>query len=42
MPSADFSRWPTVGEVAATLVALAAPSNRVVRGSILKVYGRSD
>jgi NAD(P)-dependent dehydrogenase (short-subunit alcohol dehydrogenase family) len=41
MPSADFSRWPTVGDVAATLVALAAPSNRVARGSIVKVYGRS-
>jgi len=42
MPSADFSRWPTVGDVAAALVSLAAPSNRATRGSIVKVYGRSE
>jgi NAD(P)-dependent dehydrogenase (short-subunit alcohol dehydrogenase family) len=41
MPHADFSLWPTVEEVAATIVFLASPENRVTRGAIVPVYGKS-
>jgi NAD(P)-dependent dehydrogenase (short-subunit alcohol dehydrogenase family) len=41
MPKADFTLWPKVAEVAATIVFLASPENRVTRGAIVPVYGRS-
>jgi NAD(P)-dependent dehydrogenase (short-subunit alcohol dehydrogenase family) len=41
MPKADFSLWPKVAEVATTIVFLASPENRVTRGAIVPVYGRS-
>jgi NAD(P)-dependent dehydrogenase (short-subunit alcohol dehydrogenase family) len=41
MPDADFARWPKVEEVAATILFLAAPENRVTRGAIVPVYGRA-
>jgi len=41
MPKADFTLWPKVEEVAATIVFLASPDNRVTRGGIVPVYGRS-
>ena len=41
MPKADFSAWPKVEEVAATIRFLAAPENKVTRGAIVPVYGRS-
>jgi NAD(P)-dependent dehydrogenase (short-subunit alcohol dehydrogenase family) len=41
MPGADFSKWPKVEEVASTVVFLASPSNRVTRGALVPVYGRS-
>ena len=41
MPQADFSKWPTVDEVAETIVFLASPSNRVTRGGVVPVYGKS-
>jgi NAD(P)-dependent dehydrogenase (short-subunit alcohol dehydrogenase family) len=41
MPKADFALWPKVEEVAATLLFLASPENRVTRGAIVPVYGRS-
>jgi NAD(P)-dependent dehydrogenase (short-subunit alcohol dehydrogenase family) len=41
MPKADFSLWPKVEEVAATILFLASPDNRVTRGGIVPVYGRS-
>jgi len=41
MPKADFNLWPKVEEVAATIVFLAAPENRVTRGAIVPVYGKS-
>ena len=41
MPKADFSLWPKVEEVAATILFLASPENRVTRGAIVPVYGRS-
>jgi NAD(P)-dependent dehydrogenase (short-subunit alcohol dehydrogenase family) len=41
MPKADFSAWPKVEEVAATIVFLASPDNKVTRGAIVPVYGKS-
>jgi NAD(P)-dependent dehydrogenase (short-subunit alcohol dehydrogenase family) len=41
MPKADFALWPKVEEVAATIAFLASPDNRVTRGAIVAVYGRS-
>jgi NAD(P)-dependent dehydrogenase (short-subunit alcohol dehydrogenase family) len=41
MPKADFDKWPKVEEVAATIVFLASPENRVTRGAIVPVYGKS-
>jgi NAD(P)-dependent dehydrogenase (short-subunit alcohol dehydrogenase family) len=41
MPKADHSLWPKVEEVAATILFLAAPENRVTRGAIVPVYGKS-
>ena len=41
MPKADYGPWPKVEEVAATIVFLASPDNRVTRGAIVPVYGKS-
>ena len=41
MPKADHDLWPKVAEVAATIMFLASPDNRVTRGGIVPVYGRS-
>jgi NAD(P)-dependent dehydrogenase (short-subunit alcohol dehydrogenase family) len=41
MPKADHSAWPKVEEVAATIAFLASPDNRVTRGAIVPVYGKS-
>ena len=41
MPNADFSRWPRVEEVAATMLWLASPENTLVRSGVVPVYGRS-
>jgi NAD(P)-dependent dehydrogenase (short-subunit alcohol dehydrogenase family) len=41
MPKANFDLWPKVAEVAATILFLASPENRVTRGGIVPVYGRS-
>jgi NAD(P)-dependent dehydrogenase (short-subunit alcohol dehydrogenase family) len=41
MPKADFDAWPKVEEVAATIAFLASPDNRVSRGGIVPVYGKS-
>ena len=41
MPKADHASWPKVEEVAATIVFLASPDNRVTRGGIVPVYGRA-
>jgi NAD(P)-dependent dehydrogenase (short-subunit alcohol dehydrogenase family) len=41
MPKADFALWPKVEEVAATVVFLASPANRVTRGAVVPVYGKS-
>ncbi|MBK6579457.1 MAG: SDR family NAD(P)-dependent oxidoreductase [Sandaracinaceae bacterium] len=41
MPDADHSAWPTTDDVAATIGFLASPLNRVTRGALVPVYGRS-
>src|SRR5580658_5517261 len=41
MPKANFDLWPKVEEVAATILFLASPDNRVTRGGIVPVYGKS-
>ncbi len=37
----DFTKWPSVEEVASTVVFLASGENRVTRGGAVPVYGRS-
>jgi NAD(P)-dependent dehydrogenase (short-subunit alcohol dehydrogenase family) len=41
MPNAEFTKWPKVEEVAATIVFLASPLNSVTRGAVVPVYGKS-
>jgi NAD(P)-dependent dehydrogenase (short-subunit alcohol dehydrogenase family) len=41
MPKADHALWPKVEEVAATVVFLSSPENKVTRGAIVPVYGKS-
>ncbi len=41
MPDADHDRWPSTAAVADVLVFLASPRNRVARGALVPVYGRT-
>jgi len=41
MPKADHAAWPKVEEVAATILFLASPDNKVSRGGVVPVYGGS-
>ena len=41
MPKADYKAWPKVEEVAPTILFLASPENKVTRGAVVAVYGRS-
>src|SRR6516164_4801274 len=41
MPKADPAAWAKVEEVAATILFLASPENRVTRGAVVPVYGRT-
>jgi NAD(P)-dependent dehydrogenase (short-subunit alcohol dehydrogenase family) len=41
MPQADYAAWPKTEEVAATILFLASPDNKVTRGGVVPVYGRS-
>jgi NAD(P)-dependent dehydrogenase (short-subunit alcohol dehydrogenase family) len=41
MPKANYALWPKVEEVAATILFLASPENRVTRGGVVPVYGKS-
>jgi NAD(P)-dependent dehydrogenase (short-subunit alcohol dehydrogenase family) len=40
MPKADHAAWPKPAELAATILFLASPDNRVTRGAVVPVYGR--
>jgi NAD(P)-dependent dehydrogenase (short-subunit alcohol dehydrogenase family) len=37
----DYSKWPSVADVAATIQFLASPENKVTRGALVPVYGKS-
>jgi NAD(P)-dependent dehydrogenase (short-subunit alcohol dehydrogenase family) len=39
MPKANFDAWPKVEEVAATILFLASPENKVTRGGVVPVFG---
>ncbi len=41
MPKADHAAWPKVEEVARTILFLASSDNKVTRGTIATVYGRT-
>ena len=41
LPKADFAAWPKVEEVAQTILFLASPDNKVTRGAVTPVYGRT-
>ena len=41
MPKADHAAWTKVEDVAATILFLASPENRVTRGAVVPVYGKS-
>jgi NAD(P)-dependent dehydrogenase (short-subunit alcohol dehydrogenase family) len=41
MPKADYALWPKIEDVAATILFLASPENRVTRGAVVPVYGKS-
>jgi len=41
MPKANYDLWPKVEEVATTILFLASPDNRVTRGAVIPVYGKS-
>ena len=41
MPKANPAAWPKVEEVARTILFLASPENRVTRGGVVPVYGKT-
>src|SRR5262249_16501287 len=41
MPKADHAAWPKVEEVASTIPYPASPENRVARGGVIPVFGKS-
>ncbi len=41
MPKADHAAWPKVEEVAATIGFLASADNKVTRGALVPVYGKT-
>ncbi|MDQ6620578.1 MAG: SDR family oxidoreductase [Pseudomonadota bacterium] len=41
MPDAATDAWPTPKEIAATILFLASPSNRITSGAVLPAYGRA-
>ncbi len=41
MPGADHSNWPKPDEIAAQILYLVSPQNRVSRGGVVPVYGKS-
>jgi len=42
MPKADHAAWPSVDDVAATILFLASADNTVTRGAVVPVYGKSE
>jgi NAD(P)-dependent dehydrogenase (short-subunit alcohol dehydrogenase family) len=40
MPDEDHDKWPTLEDVAETILFLASPGNRTTRGGIIPVYGQ--
>lgn len=40
MPSADHARWPRPAEIAEVIAFLASPSNTLISGALVPVYGR--
>jgi len=40
-PDSDYSKWPKLDEVAATIAFLASPQNAVTRAALVPVYGRT-
>ena len=42
MPKANFDTWPKVEEVAATILFLASPENKVSRGGVVPVFGAAS
>jgi NAD(P)-dependent dehydrogenase (short-subunit alcohol dehydrogenase family) len=41
MPTADYSAWPKVEEVAEAIVFLASPENALTSGALVPVYGKA-
>jgi hypothetical protein len=41
MPDADFEAWPSLEAVSETVVFLASSDNKVTRGALVPVYGKS-
>jgi len=41
MPNADHSQWPTVADVAQTVVFLLSTANAATRGGLIPVYGKA-
>lgn len=41
MEGADFSKWPKPDEIATQILYLISPENKVTRGAIVPVYGKS-
>src|SRR5258707_537449 len=41
MPKADHDAWAKVEDVAAAILFLCSPENRVTRGAVMPVYGRT-
>lgn len=39
MPAADHARWPTPEAIAATIIWLVSPANRLTSGALVPVYG---
>ena len=42
MPKANFDTWPKVEEVAATILFLASPENKVSRSGVVPVFGAAS
>jgi NAD(P)-dependent dehydrogenase (short-subunit alcohol dehydrogenase family) len=41
LSNADFTSWPKVEDVAATILFLASPANTATRGAVVPVYGKA-